>query len=503
MPFLGHSRPFVGLLEVFKSSLFYLTMKLVFAASFLLSAVVAEDTCTHGKLFVTDMETTNIHVFDVSKGNLDSLSPETTIDVGGKPGINLQYTASGKEVAAIFRGTENLGYADAVVNFVDTGVGTEFHGDHYDIEYSAPTLVQNARIDCARPIHFVRHDDKIAIFCDGSYTFSPQINSTIWVVEEGKFGSTTESAIVYNETLQGSHHGVAIPVDDNHVLYSLASADRINRTTAGEDDALPDTFQVVDYQGTVLHSIADESDPNTHCSGFHGSSAVDDTFALACDIEHGGILIVDYEAPGMTYTSRSLSYPDSFPEHRSTTLEDHPMAKYIVGNFFGQDQYHLMAFSDTDTTMTTDQILTLDSTQCAYAYERGQAEVILVLMPNGMLHAFEFDGTWEEIAKLQVVPDMQECSEVQLVPGVMQAFVLHKGTNTLYAVDMDHVHDGEMEVSTSQLTFTPFDAVVSGVPPNVACQGHDHGHQHTSAAAAHQASFFLVRVMILIVAVLK
>ncbi len=61
------------------------------------------------------------------------------------------------------------------------------------------------------------------------------------------------------------------------------------------------------------------------------------------------------------------------------------MAKYIVGNFFGQDQYHLMAFSDTDTTMTTDQILTLDSTQCAYAYERGQAEVILVLMPNGML----------------------------------------------------------------------------------------------------------------------
>lgn len=481
-------------------------MKLIFATSFLFSAAMAEQTCTHGKLYVTDTETSNVHVFDVSKGNLESLSPETTIDVGGKPGINLDYTASGKEVAAIFRGTESLGYADAVVNFFDTGVSTESHGDHYDISYSPPTLVENARVDCARPIHFVRHDNKITIFCDGSYTFSPQINSTVWVVEEGKFGSTTESAIVYNETLQGSHHGVAVPVDDNHVLYSLASADRVNRTSAGDDYALPDTFQVVDYQGMVLHSIDDPTNPNSHCSGFHGESAVDDTLALACDIEHGGILIVDYEAPGMTYTTRALFYPDSFPEHRSTTLQEHPLAKHVIGNFAGQDQYHLMAFTDTDTTLTTDQIFTLDSRQCAFAYERGQAEVILVLMPNGMLHAFEFDGTWEEIAKVQVVPGLQECSGVELVPGVMQAFVLHEGTNTLYAVDMDHVHNGEMEVYASQLNFTPFAGVVSGAPPNVVCEGDDHSdHDHdTSAAVAYQTcSFLAVGVTILIVAVLN
>ena len=221
------------------------------------------------------------------------------------------------------------------------------------IEYATPTIVENASFDCARAIHFVKHDDKIAIFCDGSYEFTPQVNSTVWVVDETKFGST-ESAIVFQGTLQGSHHGVAIPVDDNHVLYSLASPDRIQRTDAGADYALPENFQVcifssllllavgacvvfahsnnffwclsfltkvTDYDGNVLHSIDDTTNKDTSCAGFRkksenlvmaccisspmsshsfffnffcadGSWSKDNEFVLACDDEHGGVLKV-------------------------------------------------------------------------------------------------------------------------------------------------------------------------------------------------------------------
>lgn len=294
-------------------------MKLL-CASLLLSVAMADDhiTCTYGKLFVSDADSSSVHVFDISSGNLEMLSPETSITVAGSGGVNLDTTSSGKEVAAIYRGNEDLGFTDGAVSFFDTGVHTESHGDHDVVEYDAPSVIENAGFECARAIHYVRHDNKIAIFCDGSYTHVPQVNSTVWVVDESKFGASNgESAVVFSEILQGSHHGVAVPVDDNHVLYSLATVDRINRTPQGVDYALPATFQVVDYEGQVLHSIADESSPDMSCSGFHGSAASDNTISLACDADHGGILIVNYEdqvAPSSAYTSRALSYPPESTE---------------------------------------------------------------------------------------------------------------------------------------------------------------------------------------------
>jgi hypothetical protein len=34
--------------------------------------------------------------------------------------------------------------------------------------------------------------------------------------------------VVFSTTLQSSRHGVAVPVDDDHVLYSLASPERLS-----------------------------------------------------------------------------------------------------------------------------------------------------------------------------------------------------------------------------------------------------------------------------------
>jgi hypothetical protein len=316
-----------------------------------------------------------------------------------------------------------------------------------------------------------------------------QINSSLWVIDESKFGLTTESAIIYNTTLIGSHHGVAIPVDDNHVLHSLATPERINRTS--DSSSLPDTFQVVDYEGNVLHSIADTTSGDTSCSGFHGEWAVNNTFVLACDAEHGGILVVDYEKTSSEYTSRALSYPESFTEHRTGSYAEHHDSPNVVGNFGDDEAFYLMAFKPTDSQLTESNVMPLDASECDFNFEQSEGEIVLTFMPDGMLHAFEFESPFTEIAKVQIVEDMVTCSEAIFVPGFVQAFVMHPSTQMLYSIDLHEVHEGKMVVTTTKLGFTPFAAVVGGVPQGAACtfDETDHDHDQNDGGTSDAGSF--------------
>jgi hypothetical protein len=436
--------------------------------------------CTHGKLYMVDNTTSKLYVFDgVASNELDSLNAAEAVSlpVTGAGQLILQSSGSGKEVVVMYRGDVTQGYQDGFVEFLDSGVVAEDHDSHAHVMYQEgyPKRIPNAAFSCARAIHYVRHHDKIAIFCDGSYDHDPQVNSTVWVVEETKFGAT-ESAIVYSEILQGTHHGVVIPVDDDHLLYSLAHENRTNREENADLFGLPDTFQVVDYQGNVLHSIDDTSNKDTHCTGFHGSAANDNTFALACNADHGGIVIVDYQETTETYASRALSYPvdDKFAGHRTGSFDDHPQADFIVGNFATREDFHLMAFSKDSTTLTSQNVLTLPDRQCTFAFELGQGKVVLVFMPNGFLHAFEWNGNqWNELAKEEVVPGMAACSEAVFTPGVGQAFLVTPETKTLYAVDLARVHEGEIKIYTSTLPFFPSGMIVAGLAKEYLCDEDD------------------------------
>jgi hypothetical protein len=248
-------------------------------------------------------------VYDLNRG-LQSLFNEKTVTLppSATNELIVEATADSTHVVVVYRGTVDLGYTNGVVNWISTGFAKVDHEDHFDLEYSTPTLVANSKFECAHPIHTTHHDGKIAIFCDGSYEYEPQVNTTVWVVEEAKLG-TSMNAVVHNQTLQGSHHGVAVPVDDNHILYSLATPDRVDRTPNATLYAVPWTFQITNYNGNVLHSIGDLTNKDLHCSAYHGSAAKDNTFAFACDGNHGGILIVNYLPASQTYTSRALFNP--------------------------------------------------------------------------------------------------------------------------------------------------------------------------------------------------
>ena len=474
----------------------FLIASLAIVSSFASGHSGAEELeCTHGKLYLVDDSTANLYVMNMADGHLDELnSVEDSIafpEVAAGQLI-LQSSGSGREVVVFYRGNATLGFQDGFVRVVDTGVSTHSHDGETYVEYEAPSLVSNAAFDCARAIHYVTHDDKIAIFCDGTITVDPQVNSTVWVLDETRFRSTSGSAIVYSETLQGSHHGVAIPVDDGHVLYSLAHPNRINREPDAAAYALPETFQVVDFDGKVLRKIDNTTSIDSSCAGFHGSTAQDNTFALACDASHGGILIVDYDATAGVYTSRALEYPsgEEFATLRTGSFAEHPEADYVVGSFGlrGGTDFYLLAFATEDISLSDANLLPLSANQCAYQFELGAGHVLLVFMPNGFLHAFEFNGSWTEVAKKEIVPGMTTCAEAAFTPGVSQAFIAKPGNKKLYSVDLSHVDDGEMDVYETTLPFTPSGMVVSGLAKDSLCDGHEnHNHGVGSGAVSFLA----------------
>ena len=366
---------------------------------------------------------------------------------------------------------------------MDSGVSLEEHDDHVHIEYAVPTMIENAAFDCARAIHFVPHDSKIAIFCDGGITEEGTlVNSTVWVIDETLLGSATaESAIIYSDTLLSSHHGVAIPVDDNHILYSLPTEDRL-AGNASRSYSLPSTFEVTDFTGAVVHSLNDTEDESKSCSGFHGSWAKGNTFALACDDLHGGVLVVDFDETTGTFESRALSYPSEFPDHRTGGFAEHLLAPVAVGNFASMEQSHLIRFDPfTDNAITADNVMTLPTAEgaCAFSFEESEGQLLMVLLPDGTLSVYDVKSAWNLVVTEQVIPDMPNCTDVTMVSGYGQAFIMTGWNNKVYGINLMHIlhTNGELEVSETTLTFKPYSAVVAGVPDEAMCRISDHEHE--------------------------
>jgi hypothetical protein len=437
-----------------------------------------EAECTHGKLYITSRNNTNVYVYDLNK-SLQSLFNENTVTLPSTSTneIFLEGLADSMFVMAVYRGTSNVGYTNGVVNWISTGFYQLDHGDHYHIVYNAPTVDAKSKIACARPIHTADNDGKFALFCDGSFEYEPQVNTTIWVLDEAKLG-TGVNAVIHNKTLLGSHHGIAIPVDDDHIMYSLATTDRVNRNPnvsfANPWASTPWTFQVTNYNGNVLHSIGDTMNKDMYCTEYHGSAHKGNMFAFACDGSiHGGMLIVTYLPATETYTSRALFYPPGFGNYRSDTLISHELSPYIIGNFANYvSTNYLFAFEMTDTgSLTNSSLLQLPMRHCAFEFEKSDGDHVLLFMPDGSLSAYTFDkvSSWKSVAKVTVVPGMTTCSQAAFVPGHVQAFVLHYSTSTVYAIDLEDVATGMMTIVTTSLPYTPLSGVVAGAPELYSC----------------------------------
>jgi hypothetical protein len=448
-------------------------MKIILS-NLLVSAILlsgARGECTHGRLFISDANTTTVRSYNLD-GSLGNLKSAANVSVPGGAPLTLDATHTGLNVVASFWGTPTSFLADGLVSFIYAGVEKEIHDDHFHLGFGSPTLYSDSYA-CGPVYHATSHDNKLVLFCDGSFTASPQRNTTIAVFDETRLGLS--GAWLANLTLQGSHHGAAMPVDDGHILHSIATQNRIDRVPGAA--STPDTFQVVDYAGNVLHSLTDTTDWDRHCRGFHGSAAVDNSFVLACGVN--GLLAVHYNETSGTYVSNDIRYPTlhGIVRYRTGGFQYHPKRNIVVGNFNQANttlDYYLIGVPTNATQVWEYNMLNLGTTwsgACPRGFEMADGKHFLIMMPNGSVRVYTVDEDgWDWVAVKEVIPGLTDCTGVIMAPGYHQAFVVHRATQKLYALDLEKVSQGIIDVAVTDLGYNPFSAVVSGVPEGTECK---------------------------------
>eukprot|EP00954_Amorphochlora_amoebiformis_P021669 1348040-Amorphochlora_amoeboformis.AAC.2 len=320
---------------------------------------------------------------------------------------------------------------------------------------------------------------QIAAFCDGFFTL-PQLNSSAYFVSEAMISSgDVTSSTRFSTNIQGTHHGVAVPIADGHYLISQPTPQRVARVPGAS--SLPNGFHIVNVNGDLIHSLNNDSDPQSSCIGFHGSGHIGNDFAFGCDQvasdpQHGGILLVTYDAGSQTYTSRKINYPQLPSGFRTGTIADNKYSSSFVGNignFRSSAPPYLVQFDVlSPPLMEESQLLSLPVRQCTFKFEKS-GKHILVMMPYGSLLVYTAKP-WTLMANVSVVPDMLSCTNVSLVEGHTTAYILDArpgastaGQHKMYVVDLTNL--ALPSVRTVDLDYPPFLGAVAGVPKGHQC----------------------------------
>ncbi|KAL7565384.1 hypothetical protein ACA910_013602 [Epithemia clementina (nom. ined.)] len=426
-------------------------------------------TCTRGKLFVIDANSSTVNIWNLDSQDPFAVAPVKITPPNDNDPADIVYASyTNNYVTLINMGQEANNYTDGDVHFIDAGVDVDVVHS-MGVVQGSPRLV-NFNIECARPIHYTHNDDKIAIFCDG---FAPgDINSTVWIVDETKLlnDDASQSALLFNETLVASHHGVTVPIDDERVLYSVPVPERV-AGNASVEYSLPAGFEVRDFDGVLVHGINEVNDTSRSCAGFHGSGHQDNTFAFACNQDHGGILILNYGTTG-TYATRAISYPPAYSSYRTGTFTDHKKSKFFIGNFGSGDERFLVSIdpNQVEDVISEDQLVRLSAAQCSFDFEQSGGQLVLAWMPTGNLQVYMVDP-WVLVSDIQVLSVSESpsvgCENTLLVAGHGYAYILHM--STLYEVDIRDLSN--VLIKTTTMDFLSYRGVVAGVPYTYACDG--------------------------------
>ncbi len=262
-------------------------------------------------------------------------APTATFDIEGP--ASLAPGPSGTIVYAI--------QSDAdIVQAIDSGIVLSDHGDHADLKVEAPRLLDTAMTG-ERPVHFVVHDGKIAVFYDGEGV--ARIYS-----ERGGEPRVIETA--------APHHGVAATIG-RHVIVSIPHPEHPSE--------LPVGIRVLDTSGVQVGE-------DHACPDLHGEAASGSLMALACAT---GVLLVRPDGDGPPKVEH-LAYASDLPEGKSTTLLGASGLQYFVGNY-GPDA--IVAIDPSSGKFTRVQ---LPTRRVHFAMDGERPQLVYVFTEDGSLH---------------------------------------------------------------------------------------------------------------------
>ena len=232
--------------------------------------VQAHETCTNGRLFVTDKDNAKVHVLELDDANKASVASLDTQIVA--PRLYATDTDMAT-VMSIDRGTTQKGS----VLFFSPGLSGEDHGDHVDVVKSTPSSYA-FNLTGWKPTHVTSSVGYMNVFMDGVWSsdLSEEMhNSSAVFIKEADLSSNPAPVEV---PLEGAHHGVCYALSDNHFFTSVSTPARIMR--AAGTSSLPSSFVVASSAGDIVQELGNDTAPS--CPGLHGAAHIGSTVVTGC-----------------------------------------------------------------------------------------------------------------------------------------------------------------------------------------------------------------------------
>lgn len=247
-----------------------------------------------------------------------------------------------------------------IVNFIDSGVEWEEHGDHGHLHLADPSIA-DFQFSGTKPAHVTKHEDQMVIFFDGAEGVPAEIRI---VTETGIAEGTTLAG--YSDSI--NQHGAAQAWGE----YLVSTVRDGNITPA---TTLPSMVKISERHGDHFHDMELLDAPEYACEGLHGSAQNAGFITFGCN---DGILAV--EPHGDHFHAHKIAH-----DTRISSLFSHPNAFDFVGagRNSNDDPVSLFAVSPVNETVSP---ISYDRTPRAYSFAE-DGELFLILDTEGGLTA--------------------------------------------------------------------------------------------------------------------
>ncbi|MBP0441312.1 metallochaperone AztD [Tianweitania sediminis] len=255
------------------------------------------------------------------------------------------------------------------VQFFNSGVSLNAHGDHADIEISDPAAISEP-LTGPRPFHVIDHDGKVVINFDrGGY-------AEVVDAHELSHGELESNRLPQAR----AHHGFAAPIG-KHWVTTVASDAPV------EGDAAPKRvgMQTVQEDGTPVGDVAT-------CTGIHGEAFSGAYLAAGCE---EGILTATAGSDGPAF--ELLNYPSDLPSGEKTgTLLGAKSMQVFLGDYGAKG---LVVVDPVDEPHF--RYIELPFRRVDFALDPANARFGYVLTEDGTLHQVDvLDGKIANSAKV-------------------------------------------------------------------------------------------------------
>lgn len=309
---------------------------------------------------------------------------------------------------------------------LDAGTWAEEHGDHAHYWTADPALT-DVTYPAEKPGHAVAHDERVALFDDGT--------GTVTVLDAHDVVGGDE-AVTRTYTTPSAHHGVAVLRTDDSLVVS-----------DGTEDARTGV-RLLDADDTEVAAT-------DQCPGVHGEAvAADEVVVIGCQ---DGVVVVGDDAV------TKVASPDAYG--RIGNQAGSEASAVVLGDYKSDPDAELerpTRVSLVDTRTASLRLVDLPASYTFRSLGRGHDGEALVLGTDGALHVIDPEaGTLtRSIPLIDAWTEPDEWQEPRPTLHVLDrtAYVTDPATNRVLAVDVETGEvwrSVELDVTPNELTSAP------------------------------------------------